>query len=360
LPFFTFDFACPVENELEALSTGDITMKCSHQKTTKAMGVRRLCGTGVPHGITLLAITMLVGGLTAAQALTPAGPGRPASVPRDYVVTPFGYFHPSCVTPVGEGDTVRQDENAIQHSDGTYDNIRVCAYPHYKANGEKVTGDVRAVKEPTISHAWVESASTTTNTSFGALSAYWNVPAAPTTNDGQTLFLFPGMEDYNDVVTIIQPVLGWNSDYASAWGIASWNCCAKGTVFEGPPVRVNSGDVIFGEIFNTCGPGILSCPSWYIDTYDRNLGKGSVLRSTSSEAQIFNWAFAGVLEVYNVARCTDYPANNFKFSFYDLTLVNNDGDQIANPEWFVTNSSAGLTPQCNYGGAMVQQVQLTY
>ena len=39
-------------------------------------------------------ITLLVAALTAAQALTPAGAKRPATVPADYVITPFGYFHP--------------------------------------------------------------------------------------------------------------------------------------------------------------------------------------------------------------------------------------------------------------------------
>jgi hypothetical protein len=33
--------------------------------------------------------------ITAAQAQAPAGPNRPAAVPLDYVITPFGYFHPS-------------------------------------------------------------------------------------------------------------------------------------------------------------------------------------------------------------------------------------------------------------------------
>ena len=28
---------------------------------------------------------------------------------------------------------------------------------------------------------------------------------------------------------------------------------------------------------------------------------------TSSFGQTFNWAFGGVLEVYNVAQCSDYP-----------------------------------------------------
>jgi hypothetical protein len=82
--------------------------------------------------------TVPVGGSTAAQALPAAGPGRPATVPADYVITPFGYFHPSCVTQLGNGDEVRQDENAVRHTDGTYDSIQACAYTHYEANGEVV------------------------------------------------------------------------------------------------------------------------------------------------------------------------------------------------------------------------------
>jgi hypothetical protein len=239
-----------------------------------------------------IAITMLVAGLTAAQALTTAGPNRPATVPANYVITPFGYFDPSCVTHLAEGDDVRQDENVIRHANGSYDNIHVCAYAHYKADGEKVTGDERAVKQPTI-NGWVEYAGTTTTSSYGAMGAYWRVPPAPSTNHGQTVYLFNGMEDYNDTVTIIQPVLGWNSDYASAWGIASWNCCKSGTTFEAPPARVNSGDLINGYMRNKCAPGTKSCPTWDIVTYDVTSGHYSQLINTSSFGQTFNWAFGG-------------------------------------------------------------------
>ena len=38
----------------------------------------------------------------------------------------------------------------------------------------------------------VEAASTATSSSYGLLSAYWNVPPAPSNNDGQTVYLFPG------------------------------------------------------------------------------------------------------------------------------------------------------------------------
>src|ERR1700726_121067 len=65
-----------------------------------------------------IVFTMLVAGLAEAQA--PAGPKRPAAVPADFVVTPFGYFHPSCVNHLAKGDVLWQDENAIQRANRTY------------------------------------------------------------------------------------------------------------------------------------------------------------------------------------------------------------------------------------------------
>jgi hypothetical protein len=309
----------------------------------------------------LICLIVLFAGLYAAQALTPAGSRRPPTVPADYVITPFGYFHASCVTRLAEGDVVRQDENAVRHADGSSETAHVCAYPHYDAKGEKVALDVPGVEPPSISHAWIEYSSVTTSTSsYGELTAHWDVPPAPIANDGQTVYLFPGLEDYKDAVSIIQPVLGWNSDFASAWGIASWNCCVSGTVYESSPVRVASGDIIYGKMIDTCAAGTLSCPSWNVITQDVTSGQSTTLSNTSSHGQTFNWAFAGALEVYNIASCSDYPSNN-SISFYDLALYDDNFTRIGGPGWSpVTNLSAGLTPQCGYGGSRPEQVDLAY
>jgi hypothetical protein len=307
----------------------------------------------------LTAATIFVAGLTAAQALPPAGPNRPATVPADYVITPFGYFHASCVAHLAQGDVVRQDENAIRHADGSSEAMSACAFPHYDAAGVKVTLDTPGVKAPSISHAWLEYASVTTTSSYGELSANWIVPPAPTGNDGQTVYLFPGMEDYQDVVTIIQPVLGWNSDFASAWGIASWNCCVTGTVYESNPVKVNAGDNIFGEMIDTCATGTLSCPTWDVVTEDVTSGASTKLTHTSSQGQTFNWAFAGALEVYNIAHCRDFPPSN-SASFYNLALYNDSFAKIASPGWTVTKLSTGVNPQCSYGGTTPEQLTLAF
>jgi hypothetical protein len=262
---------------------------------------------------------------------------------------------------------LHQDEKAIERANGSFEKIPVCAYPHYRADGEKVVGDERAVKDPNISHAWVEDASVTTTSSYGFLYGFWNVPPAPTNNDGQTVYLFNGLEDINDVVTIIQPVLGWNSDYASAWGIASWNCCVNGAVNEAPPEPASSGDLIYGYMFDTCKAGTLSCSSWDIVTWDLTNGKFSQLTNTSSYGQTFNWAFGGVLEVYNIVQCGDYPngpADAYSgagpaIHFYNQGLFNDKFKKIAAPAWKI-GVATGLSPSCSYSGTLPKEVILTY
>jgi len=216
---------------------------------------------------------------------TPARPNRPAGVPENYVTTPNGYFHPSCVIEVKEKETLRVD-GQIQHVDGSIENVAACGYSHYTARGEIVTG----AEPPTITHSWIDSESTTTSSSFGELIASWIVPPTPPSNDGQTLYYFPGMEDSNDVISIIQPVLGY-SDGGSPdlWSIASWNCCISGTTYHSSFVQVNPGDVILGTIRSTCAAGVLSCATWNITTEDETLGSSTTLSSSSSDGQTFNW-----------------------------------------------------------------------
>jgi len=86
-------------------------------------------------------------------------------------------------------------------------------------------------------------------------------------------------------------------------------------------------------------------------------GASSRLLQTSSFNQIFNWAFAGALEVYNIKQCTDFPSNGV-ISFHNIQLTNNLGQLIARPNWSVSNASSTLTPQCTYGVTLPMQVIL--
>jgi len=314
----------------------------------------------VPVTVAVLGLFLAFLASTVAYAQAPAGPNRPAGVPDGYVITPFGYFHPSCVLQLTEEETLLAEGPVIQHSDGTLENVAPCSYPRYTASGEMVTAGAAGVQPPTIGHSWIESADTTTNTSFGELIATWTVPPAPASNDSQTVYFFPGLEDSNHVVSILQPVLGWNADYRAAWSIASWNCCPSGITTESTPVRVKSGNLIKGTIRDTCSAGTLSCSEWKVTSQDTSTGRSTTLRNTSSEGQTFNWAFAGALEVYSVAQCSDYPSNG-SLTFSNIALYDYSFDQISNPGWSMVLWASGLTPQCGYGGPVAAtQVTLDY
>jgi hypothetical protein len=320
-----------------------------------------------PSMLPIIAAAILLLGVTTiplAHAQKQVGRNRPSAVPEGYVITPFGYFHPSCVRGLASGETVLAD-GRVQHLDGSVDQTApVCNYSHYTAHGDVVTRRQssldRPVDSPTIGHSWIEDGSTTTSTSYGKLTATWVVPPAPTTYDDQTIYLFPGMVDLQTDETIIQPVLGWNSFLGEVWTIASWNCCPSGTANYSKPVQVNIGDTINGTIKSTCAPGVESCSKWDIGTQDATTHKSTTLVNTPSEGQTFNWAQSGALEVYDIAKCSDYPPNGSilfsKVALYDYNLT-----RIANPGWSITDYYGGLSPQCNYGGATTpNSVTLTY
>lgn len=298
--------------------------------------------------------------LVSLQAQMPAGPNRPAVVPEGYVITPSGYFHPSCVLEIKKGEMLLSAGRVLQQANGVLENIPLCTYPHYTPAGEAIAPDSRETRPPTITHSWIEDSSVTTASSYGELTANWDVPLAPSANNGETIFFFPGMEDINDVVSIIQPVLGWNAASGfSQWSIASWNCCISGITQHSSFVGVAVGDILSGVIQSTCSAGTLSCPTWNITTYDIPAGTSTALNNSTSDGQTFNWAFEGALEVYNVSQCSNYPAST-SLSLTNVHLYDYNFQQITSPAWSSFIYS-GLSPVCNYSvQPSASQVALNY
>lgn len=284
------------------------------------------------------------GAFMRANNVTVAGPERPANVPEGFVITPFGYFHPSCVMMLAEGNTLL--DNGVRHADGTVEPAPVCDYPHYTKTGVAIDPGSKVVSgiEPTI-NGWLEYVSVTTSSSYGEIKAGWIVPPLPTTNDGQTLFFFPGLEDINDVKSIVQPVLQW---YAPGpWAMASWNCCMSGTTWESPPINVSPGDTVGGEIAPTCAPGGDYCATWNVISVDKNTGQKTTLGKTPAAGQIWNWAFGAVTEDYGVLSCDDFPAN--KTVTFRVWLYDQNGNLISSPGWVGSPAGGGVQPQCGYG-----------
>ncbi len=311
-------------------------------------------------------ILFLLISLGMLYAQQPAGPNRPANVPAGYVITPFGYFHPSCVRTAQEGETLLAD-GRIQFADGSEEaTAPSCGFPRYNSKGELV-----APSNPdplAISWDWIESGQVATSTTYDAITATWTVPQTPTTNDGQTLFFFPALTHKHLTPPaeepIIQPVLGWNDGQAAGpWNITSWNCCPSGMTWSSTPVTVSPGDHISGLVMTACGSVMIrSCARWKITTTDLTTGGSTTLNITYPGMMNFVWAQSGVLEVYSIYQCSDYPPDG-SITFSNVALYDNYFRRIAQPGWaaelFVTQGQT--TPWCNYGVSLTDTTAtLTY
>jgi hypothetical protein len=289
------------------------------------------------------------------HAMPAAGPNRPASVPDGYVVTPFGYFHQSCVQSLAKGERMLPDHR-IQHADGSVEeSAAVCTYPQYTASGKLVrtnsasqapaAANTKTVPASPEINGWIESANivASSGASYASMNARWTVPPRPRGDDGQVLFFFPGLEDINNTQSILQPVLQWNS---GQWTLASWNCCLSGIAVNSPGINVSPGDRIYGSITNACGTGTLSCSTWNVLSLDMTTGESTELADTPSDGQVFNWAFGGVLEPYYVISCDDFPPDR-EMSFDDVTVFNESLRPVHDAKWAAAMNTT-VTPQCNF------------
>ena len=313
----------------------------------------------------MLFLMMSLGMLYAQK---PAGANRPASVPSDYVITPFGYFHPSCVRTAKQGETVLGD-GRIRFKDGSEETVApFCSFPHYTPKG-KLVGEGPANTEPQyISWSWIESGQVATSTTYDAIMATWTVPQTPLSDDGQTLFFFPALTHNHltppDEEPIIQPVLGYDDGQpAGPWNIASWNCCPSGMTWNSNPVTVNPGDQISGTVMSACGAALVTaCSKWTITTEDVTTGQSTTLNVAYPSLMNFVWAQSGVLEVYYISQCSDYPPDG-SITFSNVALFDNTFRRITSPGWapelFVTQGQT--TPWCNYGVTVTETTAtLTY
>ncbi len=236
----------------------------------------------------------------------------PPDVPRDYVVTPNGFFHPSCVQRIEPDETLRAD-GVVARADGSVRQVAQCAYPHYAADGARLIGDevpqptLHAPANPPDINGWVAYASYTLPRANASvyIAANMSVPTAPTVHSGQVVYFFPGLEDIEHVQTIVQPVLGWNAFNDNGWTIASWNCCMNGQTWHSPPVAVDSGVTLEGRVSGSNCVGS-QCADWTILTRDPVNDHDTTL-DTSGYGQVFDWVFGAVLEAYGITQCGELP-----------------------------------------------------
>ena len=305
-------------------------------------------------GAALLIAAATLVAATSASALTPArvadlqASARPAGVPLDYVVTPNGFFHASCVIELADDDVVAPNGD-IALADGRTRKGTACAFPSFDTDGHArnspVAADGQSI-QPTINGWVVDSNYNTSSTPASSkMVADFVVPSGPTSSAGQVLYFFPGLEALPNVQSILQPVLAWDGFGDNAWTVTNWNCCINGTTYHGGSISTSTGHTVHSVMTGAKCASNGICPTWKIVATDNNSGQKTTFK-TQAHGQAFNWYFGGVMEVYGVSTCSQYPSNG-SISFSNIHVYGVSGSESTPSTW--SKSISNVTPSCSYG-----------
>jgi hypothetical protein len=262
--------------------------------------------------------------------------------PPDYLATPYGYRHKSCVHVVAQ-DAVVDENSDVTSANGEVTHYGPCPYPEID----------RAAIPPTIGHTWIESSfQSTPGQGFNEVFTLMFAPPYPTNEGSQILYFFPALQDSNGQTSIplMQPVLGWGTNGINCseslfehYCLASWYLIS-GNTFIGNTVDASPGDEIIMEMYV-----VASGQQWYVQTYDVSTLQDATLYANSSTW--FELASPAVFEVWNVSSCNQLPGSSVTFS--DISLY------IPDPGWTsygavsnsltASNNAGGLSPSCGYG-----------
>jgi hypothetical protein len=261
---------------------------------------------------------------------------------KDYVATPAGWYHRSCVHEIENASRVDKD-GLVTRRDGTTYQIPKCLYRVYAA---------QPGTEP-LSPAdtgWIEYAysSQPPGASYQQLNGSWTVPVRPLApySGVQVYYAFPGIES-SAPAFILQPVLqyGYNGDFGgSNWEMASWHCDTGPGCTHSTPVIVSAGDAMYGSVASSnCLGG--SCV-WTVTVQDATTGQRSV--GTWTDTPNYWWAAGGAVELRGsptgLTSCDQYPINGVFYS--GISLYDQNGSLLS-PAW-IPQIQSGTDPSCSF------------
>jgi len=228
-----------------------------------------------------------------------------SDVPPDYVATPYGYFHSSCIKEVSDLERVKEDGEVVDISTGLLKRMLAnCDYPTFVRSRASNNGS-----PPSINGWWYWAQNVPNTVGMVSLSAQWTVPINGPGTPAGNLYFFPGLQTSEYAGFILQPVLGYNqAGGPSGWSIASWNCCASGNAIHSGFYPVSPGQSIAGHLLGTnCAFLTGACTNWEVDT-SVTTGSGIVTETiyTDSYGHQMDEIFGGVVEAYNVS-CSQMP-----------------------------------------------------
>lgn len=208
-----------------------------------------------------------------------------------------------------------------------------------------------SLMSPYLGHGWIAFARWNRPAGSGNAithdTTWWVVPPAPATSNGQTIYLFNGLQD--DAGNIIQPVLQWGTSAAgggSYWAVACWAIYSNGAGrFVGPLRSVRPGDTVVASVDSTVIDG-----GHFYSCHFNTPGYGQLL--WYDEGHEFPQAVE-TLEAYNITECTDYP-DTLMTAFKGISIRTHNG--IPTIAWSPRDSitdcgqSVSIVSNANPGG----------
>lgn len=273
-------------------------------------------------------------------------------VPSDFVLTPAGWFHPSCIVPVQSDEQYDMSSGIITRRNGSTRLAPPCGYLPRDRQGNTFTPANMASRPPSSS-GW--RATIWNKANIGAVSyleASWKVPPTPAAAPTGPVYLFPAVTN----ATILQPVLGYNGNNGNGgtvagWTITSWDCCDANAhnIMSDSPVPVNAGDMMYGKIAGSnCDAVTGVCSTWQVVTQDTTTNQ-QVVGTTTSNTQVYgtraDQVVGGALEAF-VDACSQLPASTGT-SFLSVLAHDINGANIAPANMMWTDMEWTLTPACS-------------
>jgi hypothetical protein len=336
----------------------------------------------------LMAFGTLVGlsiyAVAQAQTPTQGHIGNASQNHSGWVHIPGELINPNCVHEIPNGARVEVDEHGQMTGDVT---LKGAPYAHYAACPDEPVVTRPQAGTPnlaapgtTATNGWVEASawnvSLPSTDNIDYLGDNWTVPYYPcipasvsagvkvepscvavdakgsatpaTPTSDAIIYLFNAIEPSSEN-WILQPVLqyGNNGYFGGAyWVLASW-MVGPHYSFYSSPVTVNPGDSLTGFIQMIGTNTYNGTLYWQVSGTDTTTGGSSWIEG-STPGLHWTWAFAGVLEVYNITSCEQLPySGEAEFSNIVIDHDYTSFKPITPQEWSILPLTPG-GPSCSY------------
>jgi hypothetical protein len=266
----------------------------------------------------------------------------------DWVQVPGALIRPDCVHEVPNGASVGIGSDGQVSGDVMLDGVLIAHYdacPEAPIVTRPLAGSAGPESDPGFGNGFVEASYWPVDSSLDEMAGNWTVPSNPSVN-GALIYLFNGMER-SDQGWMLLPVLQYGFGGAGGgyyWAIASW--LVGSSAYHSPLETVNPGNALRGYTKTTSVSG--NTIHWKVSVKDNTTGAYSYLLAHSTGYWTF--AFAGVLEVYGVTSCSDYPSNGeVVFTHSDAYHGYPAFNLLTPPEWRPVYGSSYGGPDCGFG-----------